>query len=43
MKRIILRTSKEWAKENKSVENQPIVEQIIRTIEYWKINDDKEK
>ena len=43
MKRIILSTTKKWAKENETLENQPIVQQIIRTIKYWKIKDDKEQ
>ena len=42
MKRIILETTYEWAKENKSPDNQVIVEQIIRTIEYWKITDERD-
>ena len=43
MKRIILNTTKEWAKENLTTENKQIVEQIIRTIEYWRIKDDNEQ
>ena len=37
MKVIILDTTYEWAKKNKTGENKEIIEQIIDTIEHWKL------
>ena len=37
MKVIILDTTYEWAMENKKGDNRVIIEQIINTIEHWKL------
>ena len=43
MKLIILDTTYDWARENKSLDNKEIIEQIIKTIEQWRLTEENNK